>query len=98
MQCCPMAVESIEMDLLMSCLKYAFVMKRIKVYDLLSFTPVRGYNSLAPETSIWPRLTASTAVNSHIHNLLKINYSAHLRIYDVGFMTWDVETLKIQRK
>ena len=63
-----MAVKSIEMDLLMSCLKYASVMKRIQVYDLLSFTPVREYNILAPETSIWPRLTASTAANSHIHH------------------------------
>ena len=44
-------------------------MKQVKLYEFLSFTLVREHRFLRSETSIWPRLTASNAVNYNILHL-----------------------------
>ena len=64
-------------------LSCASVRKQDKLYESLSFTIVREHKLLASETSIWSRLTASNAVNRHIHHETKID-SADLQIQDVG--------------
>ena len=40
----------------------------------------RRHRFLGSETSIWPRLTASNAVNDHILHVAKIYHAADLRI------------------
>ena len=47
-----------------------------------SFTIVRQHKLLASETSIWPRLTASNAVNYHILHEAKTCSSADLCTHD----------------
>ena len=40
-------------------------MEALKLYESWSFTLVREHRFFSSETSIWPRLTASNAVNYH---------------------------------
>ena len=57
-------------------------MKQVKLYELLSFTIVREHRFLGSETSIWPRLTASKAVNYHFLHAAKTCTSADLCTHD----------------
>ena len=57
---------------------------QVKLYELLSFTIVREHRFLGSETSIWPRLTASNAVNYHILHVDKTCPPADIRIHVVS--------------
>ena len=55
------------------------------LYESLSFTLVREHRFLGSETSIWPRLMASDAVNYHIlHSPKSIQQQISV------MRTWDV--------
>ena len=59
---------------------WASVRKQVKLYESLSFTVVRKQRILGSETYIWPRLTASNAVNYHFYHVTKTCPAANLRI------------------
>ena len=57
----------------------------MKLYEPLAFTFVREHRFLGSETSIWPRLTASNAVNYHI-----LHFSKSILQQISVMRTWDV--------